>query len=145
MKKLSIIVPVYNTEKYLKACLGSIKNQTYRNIEVFVIDDGSTDNSGIIASEFCKNNSNFFYHKKENEGTSSARNFGLSLATGDYISFVDGDDTIEKEFIEELVNTIRENDVFCGLTGIYKVIDGVKHEYYTKKESLGIFKTASCC
>lgn len=145
MKKVSVIVPVYNTDKYVKDCLQSIKNQTYKNIEVFVIDDGSLDNSGLIASKFCEENDNFFYHRKENGGTSSARNLGLSLATGEYISFIDGDDTIEETFIEELVSNIKENDVFCGLTGIYKVVDGVKHEYYTKKESLGIFKTASCC
>ena len=99
---ISIIVPVYNVEKYLKKCIDSILNQTYSNIEILLIDDGSTDNSGIICDNFKKRDSRIKVVHKKNSGVSSTRNYGLDLATGKYISFVDSDDFVECDFIENL-------------------------------------------
>lgn len=100
--KFSIIVPIYNVEKYLKKCLESIKAQTYLNYEVLLIDDGSLDGSSDIAKGFSLNNKKFHYYHKANGGLSDARNYGLSLANGDYILFVDSDDFIEKDLLSEL-------------------------------------------
>lgn len=145
MKKITVIVPMYNTEKHIKKCLKSIKNQTYKNIEVFVIDDGSTDNSGKLAKKFCEKYNNFNYIYKENGGVSSARNLGLSLASGEYISFLDSDDTINKRFLEELINNIKEYDSFAMVNRMYKIINLKKHKYPIKKESIGLLKSPSCC
>ncbi|MBR4026832.1 MAG: glycosyltransferase [Lachnospiraceae bacterium] len=90
--KISIIIPVYNTAQYLHKCLSSVLGQTYKNIEVICINDGSTDNSGIILDEFAKQDDRVEVIHKKNEGVSIARNVGLELATGDWIGFVDSDD-----------------------------------------------------
>lgn len=94
--KVSIIIPIYNSEKYLKQCLESIINQTYKNIEIICINDGSTDNSEKIIKDYLKTNKNITYLKQPNAGQSIARNKGLEKATGDFILFVDSDDFIEK-------------------------------------------------
>ncbi len=103
MKKVSLIIPIYNTEKYLRRCLQSALNQTYKNMEVICIDDGSTDASGKIVDEFEQNYSNIKVIHQENRGESAARNTGLQLATGDYIGFLDCDDWIELDMYEKLV------------------------------------------
>ncbi len=90
--KISIIVPVYNVEKYLKECIESILSQTYKNIEIILIDDGSTDNSGKICDEYLKKDSRVKVIHKENGGLSDARNTGIEIASGKYIGFVDSDD-----------------------------------------------------
>ena len=97
---ISVIVPVYNVEKYLSRCLDSIINQTYKNLEIILIDDGSPDNSGKICDEYAKQDSRIKVIHKENGGVSSARNVGLENATGDYITFVDSDDWIEVDMYE---------------------------------------------
>lgn len=145
MKKVSIIIPAYNVEKYIKRCLDSIKNQTYENIEVLIINDGSCDNTEEIVLDFCKEDNRFKYYKKENGGVSSARNLGLDNTNGYYISFIDSDDTIEPTFIEKLVNAIKENDAFSIINGMYKVINGKKQEYLIKKEAIPFLKNPSCC
>lgn len=103
MQKISVIVPVYNTEKYIKKCLDSIINQTYSNIEIIIINDGSTDNSELIINEYLKEYPDKIkYYKKENGGLSDARNYGVTKATGDYICFVDSDDYIDINLFESL-------------------------------------------
>lgn len=103
---VSVIVPVYNTEKYLQKCLDSIMKQEYYNLEIIIIDDGSTDKSGIIADEFAdKDNRIVVFHKK-NGGVSFARNIGIKHATGKYITFVDADDMIHKKFILNIINSM---------------------------------------
>lgn len=102
---ISIIVPIYNVEKYLPACLKSIANQSYQNLEVILIDDGSTDGSAQIAKDFTKTDPRFKYHHQKNQGQSAARNTGLQVATGNYISFIDSDDLIKPNFIKELFTT----------------------------------------
>ena len=102
--KISIIVPVYNTAKYLPACLGSIINQTYHNLEIILVDDGSTDDSNEVISKYAKNDSRIKTIRQNNQGQSSARNTGLKKVTGDYVSFIDSDDKIRPTFIADLLS-----------------------------------------
>ena len=94
-KLVSVIIPAYNIERYISRCLDSIMAQTYNNLEIIVIDDGSKDQTAEILDDYQKRDSRIIVVHKENGGVSSARNNGLDIATGDYISFVDGDDLIE--------------------------------------------------
>ncbi|MBY7659044.1 glycosyltransferase, partial [Lactiplantibacillus plantarum] len=92
MMKFSIIIPVYNSEKYIEKCVSSITQQTHQDLEIFLIDDGSTDNSGNICDELSKADSRVKTIHQENGGTSKSRNTGLKEATGDYVMFMDNDD-----------------------------------------------------
>ena len=107
---ISIIVPVYNVEKYLRDCLDSIACQSYKNIEIILIDDGSEDKSGEICDEYVSNDNRFFVIHKENEGVSVARNTALRFAKGEYVGFVDSDDTIEKDMFLNLYNSCKDNN-----------------------------------
>lgn len=115
--KISIIVPVYNVELFLERCLLSIINQTYKNLEVIIIDDGTKDNSGIIADKFSLLDDRIRVIHKKNGGVSSARNVGLKIAKGEYIVFIDSDDYLEKDYIEYYVSILAKTDadVICGL------------------------------
>lgn len=107
MKELvSIIVPVYNAEKYLSRSIEGLLNQTYDEIEIILVDDGSTDNSLEICRKYCAEYCNIRIFEKENGGVSSARNMGIDMALGKYICFVDADDCIEKEYVENLIEEI---------------------------------------
>ncbi len=108
--KVSLIIPVYNVENYLEKCLRSVENQTYKQTEVIVINDGSPDNSYKIIDDFVDRNENFICYKIENSGLGGARNFGVTKATGDYIVFLDSDDYISEDCIEKLVNAAESND-----------------------------------
>lgn len=124
MKNLiSIIVPIYNVEKYLKKCIESIVNQTYENIEIILIDDGSNDNSGIICDEYAKKDNRIIVIHKENGGVSSARNKGLKIAKGEWISFVDADDWIEQNFCQTLLNKATQEQADIALCGYNRVTD----------------------
>ena len=90
--KISIIVPVYNVEQYLERCVESLMNQSYKNIEILLINDGSTDNSGKLCDEIAKRDSRITVYHKENGGLSDARNYGVDKATADFVGFVDSDD-----------------------------------------------------
>ena len=116
MNKISIIVPVYNVEQYLGKCLDSIINQTYKNIEIILINDGSTDNSLEICNYYKEKDSRIIVINKENGGQSSARNSGLKVSTGNYIMFVDSDDKINLRCCELLIDTILKNnsDIVIG-------------------------------
>ena len=103
---VSIIVPVYNVEKYLKKCVDSIINQTYKKIEIILIDDGSTDNSSIICDYYSKIDSRINVVHKKNGGLSDARNRGLDIANGEYICFIDSDDYVNLSFVEDLYNAL---------------------------------------
>ena len=109
--KYSIIVPVYNMEKYISKCLDSIFSSTYKNYEVIIVNDGSTDKSDEIIKTYIEKNRNIIYIKEENMGLSTARNNGVSKATGDYIIFVDSDDYIEEKLLENIELNIDNNDV----------------------------------
>lgn len=108
LKKISVIVPVYNSEKYLKRCIESIEMQTYSNIEIILINDGSTDRSLNVCKELSKRYKNIIYKSQSNSGPSVARNTGISLANGEYITFVDSDDTIKANMYEDLVKKLED-------------------------------------
>lgn len=103
---ISVIVPIYNVEKYLRTCLNSLLEQTYENFEVLMINDGSTDGSAAICQEYAERDSRFVYFEKENGGLASARNFGLDYSKGMYISFIDSDDWVVETYLLDLYNAI---------------------------------------
>ena len=107
-EKITVIVPVYNVEHYLDKCLDSLINQTYKNLEIIVINDGSTDNSGIICQEYARKDNRIVYIEKENGGLSDARNVGLDKMTGSYVTFIDSDDWVELDYVEVLYNKLLE-------------------------------------
>ena len=120
-KLISIIVPVYNAENYIAKCIESLINQTYKNIEIILVDDGSTDKSAIICDEYAKKDSRIFVLHQKNGGVSRARNNGIKIAKGDFIAFVDCDDFVNVDMYEKLLNKQQENDfdiVFCRLNEI---------------------------
>ena len=124
MKKnnlISIIVPIYNVEKYLKKCIDSIINQTYKNLEIILVDDGSPDNCGKICDEYAKKDNRIKVIHKENGGVSSARNVGVENATGEYIGFVDSDDYIEKDMYEVLINNLKKENADISIISNYEV------------------------
>ena len=106
---ISVIVPVYNVEKYLEECLDSIQNQTYSDIEVILVNDGSTDKSKEICGKYCKQDNRFQLLNQENQGLSAARNSGVAASTGEFIAFVDSDDIILPNYLETLMYYMRED------------------------------------
>ena len=111
VKKLSIIVPVYKVEQYLNRCVDSILNQTYRNIEIVLVDDGSPDRSGEICDRYAKSDERVKVVHKKNGGVSSARNIGFSSSTGEYIGYVDSDDYIAPTMYEDMIDVLEKNDL----------------------------------
>ena len=107
---ISVIVPVYNVEEYLKQCLDSILEQTFSNYEVILVNDGSTDSSGLICQEYAENDTRIRYFEKENGGLSDARNYGIEQARGDYLTFVDSDDFLDASHLSILYNALVNND-----------------------------------
>jgi len=121
--KISIIVPVYNSAKYLAKCLDSLIYQTYSNLEIICINDGSTDNSLDILNQYAKKDSRISVYSQNNCGQSAARNFGTEIATGDYISFIDSDDWVYLTLYQTFINTLnkagREIDIYMFNVGSY--------------------------
>lgn len=122
MEKISVIIPVYNSEKYLSKCLESVLKQTYKNIEIILIDDGSTDESGLICDDYSNKDERIRVIHTENVGVSHARNVGLENATGDLISFIDSDDELENNMFEVLVNIKQKYNADMSHCG-YKRVD----------------------
>ena len=129
--KVSIIIPIYNTEKYLNRCIDSVLNQSYNNLEILLINDGSTDNSEKICKEYEKKYSRIKYIKKDNSGVSDTRNKGIKESSGKYIFFLDSDDYIDSGVIENLVNNYKNNI----LTGIIAKVIEEKNTYYIEKRN----------
>lgn len=130
--KVSVIVPIYNVEKYLAKCLNSLVNQTLKEIEIICVNDGSTDNSAKILEYFTKNDSRIKVISQQNLGISVARNAGLNIATGEYIGFVDSDDWVDLEFFEKLYNVAKENsaDISCaGFKRRGKILSTIRKSY----------------
>lgn len=120
---ISVIVPIYNVEKYLDRCVDSIINQTYKNLEIILVDDGSPDNCPKMCDDYAKIDNRIKVVHKENGGLSDARNVGMKVATGEYVSFIDSDDYISLDFYETLLETIVDNDsdiVECGVVKFYE-------------------------
>lgn len=128
MKKISVIVPVYNVSKYLEICLDSILNQTYTNLEIICVNDGSTDGSLNILKKYAKKDERIKIINKKNGGLSSARNAGLEVATGDYVSFVDSDDWIDKEMLFKLSKSMEENNTDITICAV-RCYDEKNREY----------------
>lgn len=131
--KVSVIVPVYNTEKFLRKCIESIINQTLKEKEIILINDGSTDNSNIICEEYSKKYPNEIkYINNKNIGCSATRNLGISLAKGEYIAFVDSDDYIDKEMYQEMYEKAKKENldvVICGIKYIYPITNKIIYSY----------------
>ena len=122
MDLISVIIPIYNVEQYLDECLNSVINQTYKKIEIILVDDGSTDNSGNICDEYKKKDNRIKVIHKANGGLSDARNVGIKLASGKYIQFIDSDDFIDNDMIEILYNLIKENDADISMCSNYILV-----------------------
>ncbi|MBR2543967.1 glycosyltransferase family 2 protein [Candidatus Saccharibacteria bacterium] len=116
---VSIIVPIYNTARYLPACLDSIIAQTHQNLEIILIDDGSTDHSGQIANNYAKKDSRIKVIHQKNQGQSAARNLGLTMVKGEYVSFLDSDDEIKPTFIKELLAPIVNSNASLSVCGMH--------------------------
>lgn len=119
---ISVIIPVYNVEHYLVQCLESVVCQTYQNMEIILIDDGSTDSSGSLCDQWAEKDGRIKVVHKENEGLSSARNDGLRVATGEYVAWVDSDDYISADFLEKLYKLLTNHNAdmsMCNYYGVY--------------------------
>lgn len=127
--KISLIVPCYNIRKYLPRCIESILAQTYKNLEIILISDGSTDGTDEVIREYAKKDSRIIPIFKQNSGVSDTRNRGLDIATGDYIGFVDGDDYIEPEMYETLLKNAIENNADISHCG-YQMVFPSRVDYY---------------
>lgn len=128
--KISVIVPVYNVERYLDRCVKSIVSQTYSNLEIILVDDGSTDNSGNLCDDF--RDARIRVIHKKNEGLGKARNAGIKYATGKYIMFVDSDDYIDKTMVANLYNSLRKNNADTCIGGFKRVFSNKIEEYKNK-------------
>jgi glycosyltransferase involved in cell wall biosynthesis len=142
--KISIIIAAYNVADYIEKCMNSITSQTYKNLEIIVVNDGSTDNTHEKITELSMKDERIIIIDKKNGGLSSARNAGLDTSTGDYIGFIDGDDYIAADMYETMLKEIKKNNceiAMCGVLKVYNdytVTDGISNEYtvLNKKEAL---------
>lgn len=123
---ISIVLPVYNVEKYLTECVESVIKQTYTNIEIILVDDGSTDNCGIICDDFLKKDKRIKVIHKKNGGLSDARNFGIKNAKGKYICFIDSDDYVMESYVEELYNLIIINNASISMCAFQRIDENNK-------------------
>ena len=153
---ISIVVPIYNMEKYLDKCINSIINQTYKNIEIILVDDGSTDKSSKIINKYKKLDKRIKAYYKKNGGLSDARNYGIDKATGEYIGFIDSDDYIEKNMYETLYNNIIKYNADISVVGFNVVYESTdiknrveyqevtdKLEIYNRKEAFDLLFDAN--
>lgn len=136
MNCISIIVPVYNTSKYLEKCLYSLMNQTIKNIEIIVVNDGSTDNSLEIINKIAKEDERIKVYNKKNGGLSSARNYGIEKSTGKYIGFVDSDDYVREDMYEILKKNLEDNSADMSICRWYLVENEIKRECNFKTENI---------
>lgn len=128
MKKLSVIIPIYNSEKYIQRCIQSVINQTYKNLEIILINDGSTDNTQKILENFYKQDKRIIIINKENEGVSAARNIGIEISSGEYIHCLDSDDWIENDMYEDMIKKIELYDLDIIVSNFYWDYDNGRYE-----------------
>lgn len=130
---VSVIVPIYNMQNYLSRCLSSLQVQTFADIEILMINDGSTDGSAAIAQEYAERDKRFRYYAQENRGLSGARNTGLDYAFGKYIVFVDSDDYTAPDYVEMLVKAMKEADCELAVCNYYECTEqGIEPKNYAK-------------
>ena len=126
---ISVIVPVYNVEKYIRQCLDSIVDQTYKDLEIILVDDGSKDSSGAICDEYAQKDERIKVIHKQNEGQSIARNVGLQNATGEFVGFVDSDDTILPGMFKDMYEVASQHDLGLVCVNLHKVFDDRADKY----------------
>lgn len=134
MKKISVVIPVYNVEKYISECLDSVVNQTYKNLQIILVDDGSTDFSGKICDVYAEKDNRITVVHQKNAGAGAAKNTGLELIDGDYFSIIDSDDYIELDMYEKMVNSLEKYNadiVQCLFRNVY-VNDSFDRKYKIK-------------
>lgn len=152
MIKLSIIIPVYNSERNIEKCINSLLNQTYKDFELIIINDGSIDNSYKVINSLIKGKNNIYLYNQTNQGVSAARNLGISKAKGEYISFIDSDDYVDNNYVKELISKVNNNQWDCVITGISfisksqqkKIIYHLENKEWTPQtaeEWISFFKT----
>lgn len=137
--KISIIVPVYKVEQYLERCVNSLINQTYKNIEIILVDDGSPDQCPQICDEYAKKDERIKVLHKKNGGLSDARNAGLEVATGEYIAFVDSDDWVETDFIETLYRNAKSENADISIIGCTLVWDDGRKKQLSNDDEYYLF------
>ena len=151
---ISVIVPAYNVEKYIEKCLSSLVSQSFKDIEIIVINDGSTDKTEQIISEFAKKDKRINVITQENQGPSVARNKGMEIAHGKYISFVDSDDWVDSDFLEKLYNAIVSHDADISCTNAirkrensekYRFFYEKEKEYESLKDKIEVCNIPNCC
>ena len=149
-KKVSIIVPVYNVSTYLDECIQSVLNQTYKNFELLLVDDGSTDNSGEICDKYATQDERVKVIHQQNGGAGKAKNTALDEATGDYIAFLDGDDCFDVGYVKTMLDAMERNGadiVQCALSRFYKSgkgeSDNAECGQYSPEEFLEKFLSSS--
>ena len=136
---VSVIVPIHNSEKYLRACLDSLINQSLKEIEIICINDGSTDKSELILDEYKSKDKRIIVINQNNSGQSSARNKGIKIAQGEYIGFVDSDDFIDLNYYEKLYNYAHYNDAEIAVSGIIR-FHKFRKKFHLKFEQSSITK-----
>ena len=142
MPKISVIVPVYNVQEYLTKCVDSILIQDFRDFELILIDDGSTDQSGLICENYLKMDGRVKVIHKENGGLSDARNVGLDCATGDFVTFIDSDDYIEYNYLERLYNESCNTDADVVICNFYRYYDNANLKLpVIYKKSSGLYSS----
>lgn len=132
---ISIVIPVYNVEKYLDTCLNSIVNQTFKDLEIILVNDGSKDASGLKCNQWADKDNRIIVIHQENRGLSAARNIGIDRATGEYLMFVDSDDVVSNKICEILYNVLKNNDAdlsICGTKHIFSENDCIFDSFYDK-------------
>lgn len=137
MVSITVIVPIYNVEKYLKRCIESILNQTFKDFELLLLNDGSTDSSGKICDIYASKDNRIVVRHKKNQGVSTTRNLGIDIAKGEYITFIDSDDWIEKDYLEKMYSKIKEMNVPLLITGYIEERNGiVKNTFIPDEEKV---------
>ena len=134
-EKISVIVPVYNVEQYLERCVDSIINQTYTNLEIILVNDGSTDNSGKLCDELAKKDERIRVIHKENGGLSDARNRGIEESESDLVGFIDSDDYIDRDMYEILLKNLNNTDADLSMCALYDVYNNTPEAQVTNKET----------
>ena len=134
-EKISVIVPVYNVEQYLERCVDSIINQTYKNLEIILVNDGSTDNSGQLCDELAKKDDRIRVIHKKNGGLSDARNVGIDEAEAELVGFIDSDDYIDEDMYEVLINNLKAANADLSMCGHYDVYNNVPESQVSDKKT----------
>ena len=145
---ITVIIPVYNIEAYIEKCIRSVIGQTYKNLEIILVDDGSSDNSGLICDKYAKKDTRIKVIHKKNGGLSDARNAAIDIAAGEYLTFIDGDDYVANSYVEMLYELINEGyDIsICGYKDIYETDSDIYEDTNEgiKVKPNKILKMSSC-